>query len=255
MPIPQWTVSQIVTQVMGRTENRAANKKNFDPRIEFFLGLDEFCQEKHYWWRRKSFSLATVPGQQNYDLSASASTLSANAPDCVEIEEMFVINANPQYWPWGVPPHFAARDQVAALYGQNNIVGTVPQTGYFMALAGFQELVFMNPPTVQNTVAATYYAVPMVTDTTVDVIPLVPPNLHFGLLYMFERRIYEYLYGQNDPRWTVSNTRYNDFKLIAAKNKQFSQQEAIHSQMQQRSVTATGSRGRNYGNNNTPYTW
>lgn len=253
MPITQWTVTQIVTQVMGRTENRASGKRNFDPLMEFFLGLDEFVQEKHYWWRRKSFSLQTLIGQQSYDLSSNA-TGQANAPDCVEIEEMFVINANPQYFPWGVPPHFTARDQVAALYGSNNIVGTVPQTGYFMALAGFQELVFMNKPTQVNTVAATYYAVPMVTDTSEDTIPLVPPNLHFGLVYMLERRVYEFLYGQDDPRFTMANQRYEQFKGIAWKNKQFSQQQAIHSQMQQRSVTASGSRSRS-GSNQTPYTW
>jgi len=239
---------------MGRTEQRAANKKGFDPRMEFFLGLDEFCGEKHWWWRRKAFSLQTIVGQPQYDLSANG-TGAANAPDCIEIEEMFVINAQPQYWPWGVPPHFTARDQIAALYGNNQIAGTVPQTGYFMALAGFQELVFMNPPTTVNTVAATYYAVPMVTDTATDAIPLVPPNLHFGLIYMLERRIYEYLFGQNDPRWQVSNKRYEDFKLVAAKDKQYSQQQAIHSSMQQQSIAASGGRGRNYGNNQSPYTW
>lgn len=255
MPNPGWSVSQIVNQVMARTEYRAQGNKKPDARMEFFLGLDEFCQEKHYWWRRKAFSLKTIVGQTQYDLSTNTTAGGANSPDVVEIEEMFVINANPQYWPWGVPPHFSARDQVAALFGQNNIVGTVPQSGYFMALAGFQELVFMNPPTQVNTVAATYYAVPMVTDVAADVIPLVPPNLHFGLLYMLERRIFEILYGQNDPRFTVSNKRYEDFKAIAAKNKQFSQQQAIHSSMQQQSITASGSRGRNYGCNQTPYTW
>jgi hypothetical protein len=249
-----WSVTQIVTQVMGRTENRASGKKNFDPRMEFFLGLDEFVSEKHFWWRRKSFSLSTIVGELKYDLSSNG-TGQANAGDCVEIEEMFVINSSPQYWPWGVPPHFDARDQVAALYGNANIAGTVPQSGYFMALSGFQQLVFMNPPTQVNTVAATYYAVPMVTDTTVDVIPLVPPNLHWGLLYMFERRIYEYLFGMNDPRFAVSNKRYQDFLLSAAKNKQFSQQQAIHSSMMQRSITATGGRGRAYGNERSPYTW
>lgn len=254
MPIPQWTATQIINQVHGRTENRALNKKNFDPQMEFWLGLDEFVQERHYWWRRKAFSMQTQVGVLTYDLSSNG-TGQANAGDVVEIEEMFVINSQPQYWPWGVPPHFDARDQIAAIYGNNQIAGTVSQSGYFMALSGFQQLVFMNPPTQVNTVAATYYAVPMVTDTSVEAIPLVPPNLHFGLVYMFERRIYEYLYGQNDPRFTVSNKRYEDFKLIAAKNKQFSQQQAIHSSMQQRSITATGGRGRSYGNERQPYTW
>ena len=66
-----WTVSQIVQEVDGRTEGRASNKKNFNMRMEFFLGLDEFCQEKHYWWRHKLFSFQTVVGTLSYDLSSN----------------------------------------------------------------------------------------------------------------------------------------------------------------------------------------
>jgi hypothetical protein len=254
VPINQWTVTSIVTQAHGRTENRATNKKNFDPVMEFFLGLDAFCSEKHYWWRRKAFSLQTQAGVLKYDLSSN-STGSANAPDCVEIEEMFVVNANPQYWPWGVPPQFTARQQIAALYGNNVIAGQVPQAGYFMALAGFQELIFMQPPTQVNTVAATYYAVPMVTDTSVDVIPLVPPNLHYGLVDMLERRILKFLYGQEDPRYVTADAVYKEFLVTAAKSKQFSQQQAVHSSMQRPSVVASGNRRQIYGQPGSSFTW
>lgn len=239
-----WTVSQIVQQVMGRTENRASKKPNFDPRMEFFLGLDEFCQEKHYWWRRKMFSFQTTIGQQNYDLSQLTT---GNAPDLAEVEEMFVVNAAPQFWPYSVPPAFNPSQQVGAVYGQPNIGQAIPRSAYFISPGNWQLFTLTNPPVQVYTVAGTYYAVPMVTDVAQDGIPLVPPSLHFGLVYMLERRIYEFLYGQNDPRWTVSNKRYEDFLIKAAKSKSFSSQLAISASTGSPAVHSTGGRGYNGG--------
>jgi hypothetical protein len=205
LPNTGWTAPQIIAQVLGRTENRAANKPGFDPRFEFWTALDEFCQEKHYWWRRKVFSVQTVVGTQTYDLSENG------AADLSEIEEIFCVNATPTQFPGSVHPQFTARDQIAAIYGNSAELALIPANGYFLTPGAFQQLNFMAPPDNTYTIAGTYYAVPMITDLATVNIPLVPPNLHFGLLYMLERRILEYLYGQEDPRFQVSNARYEQF--------------------------------------------
>lgn len=228
--------------MLGRTENRAEGRVNYDPRMDFFQALDEFCGEKHYWWRRKSASFAVIPGTQTYDLSSNG-TGQANAGDLVEIEEMFAVNGSPQQFPCGVHPEFSARDQVAAIYGGSNVNGCFPRTGYFLTLGAFQSLTLGQSPQQAVTAAFTYYAAPMVTDTSIDAIPLVPPNLHWGLVYMFERRIYEMLYDQEDPRFAMANKRYEDFKVIAAKSKSFSSQEAISMSTNHPAVTASGGRG------------
>lgn len=236
-----WNVTDVVKQVMGKTENRANNKGNYNPRLEFWTGLDEFCGEKHYWWRRKAASLSVIAGQQSYDLSSNG-TGQANAPDCVEIEEMFTINAAPQNGPISVNPMFSPRQQVAALYG--SAVGTnVPRAGYFLTPNQFQGLTFSTVPVRDTTVAFTYYAVPMNTSIALDVIPLVPPFLHWGLFYMLERRIYEFLYVDSDPRFVMANKRYEDFKVIAAKAKSFSVQEAVEMRSTGRAVSSSGGRG------------
>lgn len=240
MPVAGWSVADIVRQVNGRTEGRATKKGDFDILKEFFFGLDEFCQEKHYWWRNKLFSFQTQIDVKAYDLSSNA-TGQAAAPDAVEIEEAFVINGNPQQYPYSVNPMFSPRDQVAAIFGNQSVQGQFPKSGYF--LDGFQNFVLGAAPTEIYTIAATYWAVPMVTDTTVQVIPLVPPNLHFGLIYMLERRVYEYLYGQNDPRFVTSNKRYDDFVITASKNESFSSQEAISARTNMPAVTSSGGRG------------
>jgi hypothetical protein len=235
-----WTVTDIIKQVMGRTENRASGKPNFDLRMEFFLGLDEFVQERHYWWRRKMFAFQTIIGQASYDLSQLGT---GNAPDLSEIEEIFVVNAAPQFWPYSVTPEFTAREQVAAIYGQQQVGQLIPKSGYFLTPGAFQLLTLSQPPNQVYTIAGTYYAVPMVTDTTQETIPLVPPNLTFGLIYMYQRRIMEFLSGQDDPRWGMIEKRYQDFLKTAAKVKSFSQQLAIHSSSSEGAIHAGGGRG------------
>lgn len=227
MPNPGWTVSKIIAQCNAKTENRLANKSDFDLRMEFFMGLDEFCQEKHYWWRREFTSFLTQPGTQEYDLSSAANG-GANAPDCQEIEEAFVVNASPICGPHRVHPSFSPREQLASLFGGQAVGDTIPHSGYF--IDGFQNLVFTSPISAAYTVAFTYYGTPMVNDSNYseDNIPLVPPPLHWGLPYMLLRRMYEYLYSQDDPRNVQNEERYQQFKLSAARWKQYSTVEAIH---------------------------
>lgn len=241
-----WMAPQIISQVMGRTENRAMGKPGFDPRVEFWLGLDEFCQEKHYYWRRKTFSFQTTPGVQSYDLSSNG-TSQANAGDLAEIEEIFCVNAPPTQFPGSVHPQFTARDQIAAIYGSSTQLELIPNNGYFLIPGEFQQLNFMSPPNSTYTVAGTYYAVPMVTDMATTDIPLVPPNLHFGLFDVLERRILKYLYGQNDPRYLASQDAYMKFLEAAAKTKNFSQQYAMHMKSSQPAVVASGGRGWAWG--------
>jgi hypothetical protein len=242
MPIAGWNVSQIVQQVNGRTEGRASGKQDFDLRTEFFMGLDEMTAEKHYWWRHKLFSFQTSIGVSAYDLSSNG-TGQANVPDCVEIEEVFVVNATPQQFPYSINPEFQPRDQVAAIYGNQAVQGLMARSGYF--LDGFQNFVLSAPADQVYTVAGSYYAIPMVTDTTVDVIPLVPPNLHWGLIYVLERRVFAYLYGQEDPRYAVSNAAYAKFLDTAAKYNSFSSQQAVAAKTNRPAVQSSG--GRSWG--------
>lgn len=250
LPTSGWSVQKIVNQVNGRSENRATNKPNFDILMEFFLALDEFCGEKHYWWRRKAASFQAQVGVQSYDLSTN-STGSANARDAVEIEEAYIVNASPFLYPKMVHPAFTARQQIAAMFSSQVVSeNPIPRGGYFLTPGQFQSFELTYPPQQPYTIAFTYYATPMITDTADaanNPIPLVPPNLHWGMLYALERRVYEYLYGQNDPRWVTSNARYKDFVAAAARYKQFSVQEAIESRMQGPSVVSSGGRARPTG--------
>jgi hypothetical protein len=241
MPTSGWTASQIIAQVNGRTENRAMNKPNFNIQMEFWMALDEFCGERHYWWRRRSFSMATIVGQQSYDLNVNeVETDTPLAPDLEEIEEVFVVNSAPQPWPFGVAPDLSARQIVTAMYG-DAIVNNLPATGgYFIEPGPTRKFWLGTIPQTVFTIAAIYWAIPQNTNLAQDIIPLVPPYLHWGLLYALERRVYEYLYTQNDPRWIQSDQRYQKFLEAAAKSKQFSSQQSITMRTDRPSVRASG---------------
>src|SRR6266404_118412 len=87
-----WTVTQIIEQVSKRTERRADSK--IDLRMEFFLGLDEFILENHFWWALKRGSFSTVIGSQIYDLALSAAVNSIQAgggiPDFGQLDEVII---------------------------------------------------------------------------------------------------------------------------------------------------------------------
>jgi len=213
--------------------------------MDFFLGLDEFVQEKHYWWRRKAFSLATQAGAQAYDLSKPVNQGGAGAADLVEIEELFVVNGAPcANWPLPVHPALASREIVAGLYGNSAVQSEMSRDRYFLSLGTFQQLNLTMAPDQVFTLAGTYWAVPMVTNVaSQSSIPLVPPNLHFGLVYMFERRVYELLYGQDDPRFAMADKRYEDFKVTASKSVQFSSQQSIAFATRRPAIQSSGDRG------------
>lgn len=248
MPNTGWKVSEIIQEANGRTENRAANKPNFNTNMEFFLGLDEFCMEKHFWWRRKAASFQTAVNQQTYDLSKSIAQGGANAPDAEEIEEAFIVNGTPLQHPKRVRPDFSPKRVIASLFGGAAIQAWIPHTGYFMAPGTFQQWDFDQAPTSVLTVAFTYWAIPMVSSgqvaqATSEPPPLVPPFLHWGLVTVMERRIYKYLLAQNDPRYQAAEADYQKFVATAAKSKQYSSQQAIHASS---NIAVHSSGGRGY---------
>lgn len=204
-----WTVGALVQRVQKRTENRA--NKLIDMNMEFFLALDEFCLDQHFWWRKKRGSFTTAIGTQSYDLSAAAG---GTNPDLVELEEVILMNADGITVQAELNPIVDPQAQLAALL---NTVQDTPSAFFIDPSTGLQTLILQAPPNVAQKICYEYWAIPMVTDPTQDTIPLVPGYLHWGLGYALEMRVYEVLYGQEDPRFTMAQGRYEQFKTVAAR--------------------------------------
>src|SRR6266576_2574209 len=78
------TISAIIDAADRRTERRCT--KELDLVQEFWLFFNEFVLEKHFPWRKKSFTFNTVVNTQNYDLSTAGLNY---APDFWEMITLY----------------------------------------------------------------------------------------------------------------------------------------------------------------------
>jgi len=230
-----WSVTQIVEQVNRRTENRAS--KLIDLRMEFFLALDEFCNEQHFWWRKKRSSFTTAINTQSYDLSVAAG---GSSPDLVELDEMILLNADGVTVAAELIPLFDPQ-QILAATVQN--VQDTPASYFIDPKTSIWTLFLQAPANVAQKILYGYWAIPMVTDPTQDTIPLLPPYLHWGMLPCLEKRVYEFLYGQEDPRFAVASANRENFVLKASRTPHWSgrkTQEARANELTVNTVQAHG---------------
>lgn len=206
-PQAPFKVQDIAQNVNKRTEGRAGTK--MDLRIELFLALDELCMEQHWWWRNKRLTVPAVIGTPSYDLSAVA-------PDFAEFDEVYLINPDGVTIQAGMLPILDKQAQIAAYL--NNVQNTPAQ--YFIdTTASLQTMQLGAPSNVNQNMFGWYWAMPMVTDPGTEDIPLVPPFLHWGLVHALERRVFKFLYGVGDVRATTAENDYQNFKVIAARQR------------------------------------
>jgi hypothetical protein len=202
-----WQVGDIVNQVIARTQNLADGK--FDMRTEFFLGLDEFCNERHFWWRKKRFTFPSIVGTASYDISALA-------PDFAgEIEDLFLLNADGTTIERILQPIVTPLGEIAAI---NQTVQDTPAAYLLDVTTSLFTIRLQAPSNVNQPMFGTYWASPQVTDPDdSETIPLVPQNIHYGLFDMLERRVYKLLLAQDDPRFEASDATYQAFITKASR--------------------------------------
>lgn len=212
-----WTVQQVVEYASKRTERRADSK--IDLKMDFFLALDEFCLERHFWWLKKRFVFNTVIAANQYDLSATAANGNiqpgGGLTDYAQLDELImlpptgpaVINGIPQTT--RLTPIFEPDAELAAL---NNTTSDVPSAYFIDTQTSLTTLVLQAPANAVRTILGTYWAIPQITDTTTENIPsFIPSFLHWGLFIALERRIFRFLYGQKDPRYLTADAEYKEF--------------------------------------------
>lgn len=204
-------IQDIVQQVSKRTNKAADQKLNL--RVELFLALDEFCLEQRFWWRRKDAIIQLVADQAEYDLSQADV-----APQFAQFDKVYLVDANGVDIHCSLTPLFDPKAQLASIL---NTTSAVPASYFIRVATSPQTLRLQAPSSVAQKLIAHYWAMPMVDDpdsNTEDLpVPLVPKYLHWVLCYGLERRVYEYLYGQNDPRFTVANARYQEGVIKASR--------------------------------------
>lgn len=211
-----WQVGDIVQQVTQRTQNKLDS--GIDPRQEFFLALDQFCNFKRFWWRKKDFILPLLVGTASYDFSTLA-------PDFAgEFEHVYLLGPDGSSIRCALDPILTDGGLISA---KTNTVPNTPNSFLLDVTTSLFTLRLQAPSNVAQSLYVTYWASPMVTDVdNTEAIPLVPQNLHYGLFNMLERRVYEVLYGQGDERYAIKDAEYKRFCIEASRIPHWSGQRA-----------------------------
>jgi len=170
--------------------------------------------EKHYFWRRKTFTLSTVVGTKQYDLAADAGP---NADDFAEMEILYLMNGDQ------IEGELAElvdlRDQAKALQTTTNAA----PSGFFIKPGTTQTLHLNAPADSVKTLLGFYWAIPNpAVDTSIEVVPLIPGQLHFCLVTALERSILRFLYGQGDTRYAAVELRYQQAIQAASRIRHWS---------------------------------
>lgn len=226
-----WQVGDIITNVINRTSNRLDTR--IDPRQEFFLALDEFVNERRFWWRSKDFILPLLMNIASYDFSALA-------PDFAgQFDRVYLLTPDGTCIQSKLVPILSPEGRISA---KTTTTPNNPAAFLLDISVSLTTLRLQAPSNVTQNLYVIYWASPMVTDVdSTDVIPLVPPNLHYGLFNMLERRFYEVLYGQDDPRFTIADGKYQQFLEAASRIPHWAGERAREMAADDLAVHASGS--------------
>jgi hypothetical protein len=188
------TRSQLVEIVTNLCEG-SAQKLKIQSWIE--LELAQLVARKSYWWRRKTLSFNSGVAVPTYDFSQDGLDV---ANDFLKLIKL---------WRWNgggtnkepIPYISDVSGTVDAVYGttQAKPTGCVVEPGTTKVLR-------LTPiPIAAEAYVGLYEAgVNINWDDTGDGIPLLPPEYHFVLSFALNRRVFQYLYGQNDNRYATA---------------------------------------------------
>jgi len=207
------TTDEIVDHAHALCERRVDQTK-LNLRLELFLAIQELLHENRFWWAERTLRFNTVTGAPTYNLSAASV---ANRDDVEEILEVYNVSssANPSF----ITPLLERKDQLTAL----EATIAAPPSSWMMDLGNWPFIRFGAPVDGVYPIRIIYHAGLNVKSAQSDVaVPLVPGPLHYGLVTALKRRIFNFLFGQTDPRFVVANQEYLAFVKNAARKRSFS---------------------------------
>lgn len=205
------SVQQVIEAADKRTERRAS--KELDLTVEFWMALNEFCIEKHFPWRRSTFFFNTTLNGQFYDMSSAGLSI---APDFYEMITLYRVD--PTGSATELTPMLDEDILTAAL---ENPTPNTPSM-YYIKPGTTQTLMLNCQDNAVRKIRGNYWAVPdPIVDSSVEFIPLVPPQITPLLVVAMERRLFDYLYGQQDPRSLRAEQRYRRAVALASRMSKF----------------------------------
>ena len=212
--------SEIIAHVDGLTEHRV-DQSIVSIDYELNLLIQEMLQENRFWWARKTVTFSTVSGTQTYDLT-STSIVSGAIGNIAEIIGVYLIDSAGDITE--LAPLFEVADQVVAIQETTS----AEPSAWMIDPNTFGTIRFQAPADGAYTIRVVFWAghdfVPAAGGTS-DTVPVVPPWLHYGLIVGLKMRLFDFLYGQKDPRYLVAVQQWARFLKQANRKPSFSTQK------------------------------
>lgn len=207
-----FTRSQLKELANGRTERRAS-KLNLDSEI--LLAVQDICQNRKWWWRRKIVQFNTEASTFEYDLSTKS------ASDWQQFEYVSIYDSTGSCV-GTIEPEFDTREQDRAIVLSSKQAGKPAR--YFMKPGAYRTMVVTPTPSEIWTILGSYWAVPDSTpDAQSEDIPLIPVHFQSALLSRLEMRINKFLINENPRPYQTSVTEYAEQIAQAAIYEQFAE--------------------------------
>jgi len=194
-----YTRENLIQLADEMTEGRVSK---ITPALWLDTEISKIVNEQRWWWRRKTFDLSLASGTGNYNLSQDEDPLGNAGLDAADDFEQMIQLARLDGST--SPPHIQYKSSADEVHA--NLANTATgDPGEYIIVPGTTKTLRFGPiPSTVVNVRGFYWASYNPRESDVgDPIPLIPDTHHHVVLECYLRRIYGFLFGEGDNRYTV----------------------------------------------------
>jgi hypothetical protein len=212
MPALGFTPADIIELAMKQSERRG---KQLDLPKELANVAQEFCQERRWFWRKKTITFSTVAAQPVYDLTSVDSSMTGLTCERVLKDGATLYVSSSEMY--RLTPVFESDLQEDA---RQDTTQDRPSQYLF---DGQDQLRLTKIPDAVYTVGVTAWVLPDCNTDWGDTVPLVPPHLHHILVKGLKAKIFQFTLGEGSVKYQAAIAEYNNAVLRASLNTDFAE--------------------------------
>lgn len=231
------TRDEIIELVKVLSERKLESVINYNTL--FNLVLQDFCGQSRFWWRQMAVTFSLVLGQTTYDTTTITCVPDISQIAIEEITQVAILNA-------GAAPSFLVpvldpmtNMEMRAGFGPGGTASPCKPGRYMMDFNDFKTLRFDTPDAAYNMMLA-FWAMPDPrTETASDLVPLVPPWHHKGIVFGMEAEIWRTVYGPKNDKYITAAAKYSNAVNLAQARPRFTTNASQQLTSNERSIRST----------------
>jgi hypothetical protein len=238
--------SEIIELAMQFVERKGEKVLNL--QSIYRLVLQDICKRERFWWRRIQFNFNAAAATQTFDLT-QVTTVPANAMTEILLDEItkftIILTPNPfqvaEFVPVFDPETLIEMINNTTPASPNNPSVQFPGAGgrYTMDPSGIN-VVRIDPLDINYTAYIVGWAMPNPgSDSTNDNVPLIPAWGHNTILEGMKWMIFDWVYGEDNPKTVSASRRYEQAIQDLAQRKQFDPNYKLQLALQEGAVRST----------------